>query len=172
MEESASEVIKVQDEKSWHKLDERAIPLWKIQATIGLSIPFLVIFIVGTILWLFTPFPGFLLILLVIVAISLYYFNLGWLPPRSYQGWSYRLTDTIIELKSGVIIQKSVLIPLSRLQHVDLVRGPIEQRFGLSSLKIHTAGTRAASHTIPGLEAEVASKLRDELIVAAKLKTG
>jgi len=162
--EGYAEVIK------WQKLDERVIPLWKIQSSIGLTIFSFIILTGGTVLWLLTPFSGFILLLLVLLVISLFYLNLFWLPKRRYLAWSYRLTDAIVELRSGIIINKSVLIPLSRLQHVDLIRGPIEQRFGLSSLKIHTAGTREASHTISGLEAKVAIKLRDDLIDAAKLK--
>lgn len=162
--EGASDIIR------WWKLDKRVISLWKIQSFIGLSILYIPVFIVGTALWLFTPFPGFVLLLLFLSAILLFYLNIFWLPKRRYLSWSYRLTDNILEFRSGIIIQKSVMIPLSRLQHADLIRGPIEQRLGLSSLKIHTAGTYAASHAISGLEAEAASKLRDDLIAASKLK--
>ncbi len=154
----------------WQKLDKRVVTLWKIQSSIGLSILYIPVFIGGTVSWLLTSFPGFILPLLVLSAIGLFYLNLFWLPKRRYLSWSYRLTDAILEFRSGIIIKKSVMIPLSRLQHVDLIRGPIEQRLGLSSLKIHTAGTHAAFHTISGLEAEAARKLRDDLIAAAKLK--
>ena len=121
-------------------------------------------------MWLFTPFPGFVFLLVVLAAFGLFCFNFFWLPKKRCESWSYRLTDTILEFRSGIILKKSVMIPLSRLQHADLIRGPIEQRLGLSSLIIHTAGTKAASHTISGLEAETADKLRDDLIAAAKLK--
>jgi uncharacterized protein len=170
MKERAKEMDASTDVSQWQKLDEGVIPLWRVQSCIVLTFIFGVLLSIATALWLLTPFPGLILLALVLLAISLFYLNLFWLPLRSYQAWFYRLSDDIVELKSGVIINTSVLIPLSRLQHVDLIRGPIEQRFGLSSLKIHTAGTRAASHTIPGLEASIAIKLRDDLVKAAKLK--
>lgn len=154
----------------WQELDKRVISWWKIQTSIGFSIFFFIILAGGTALWLLTPFPGFIFLLLVLSAINLFFLNFFWLPKRRYQSWSYRLTDTILEFRSGIIINKSVMIPLSRLQHADLIRGPIEQRLGLSSIIVHTAGTHAASHTIAGLEAETAGKLRDDLIAAAKLK--
>jgi membrane protein YdbS with pleckstrin-like domain len=56
------------------------------------------------------------------------------------------------------------LLPLSRLQHVDLHRGPLERAFGLASLILHTAGTHEARITIPGLDADEAVRLRDRLV--------
>jgi uncharacterized protein len=52
---------------------------------------------------------------------------------------------------------------VTRLQHVDLRRGPVERQFGLATLVLHTAGTHAASITIPGLDADEAVRLRDRL---------
>jgi hypothetical protein len=62
------------------------------------------------------------------------------------------------------------MIPLSRVQHVDLERGPIERHFGLASLEIHTAGTQNATHKISGLAAETANQVREELIAEANLE--
>ncbi|MFN0083810.1 MAG: PH domain-containing protein [Blastocatellia bacterium] len=87
-----------------------------------------------------------------------------WWPTRSYRGWGYRIDDRVLEIRSGVIVERVRLAPLSRLQHVDLHRGPFERRFGLASLVLHTAGTHAASMAIPGLEAAEAIRLRDHLV--------
>ncbi len=92
-----------------------------------------------------------------------------WYPNAAYEKWRYRADATVLELKFGVIWERSVLIPMSRLQHVDLHRGPLERHFGLTSLEIHTAGTRHASHRIPGIPMEKAVQLRDELVGAANL---
>ena len=154
----------------WHKLDERAVTLWKINEAIGFSIFFFIILTGGTALWLFIPFPGFILFSVILIVIILFCFNFLWLPGMRYGAWLYRLNDTIIEFKSGIVFKKSVMIPLSRLQHADLIQGPVEQHMNLSSLKIHTAGTHAASHKISGLDAETAGQLRNDLIAAAKIK--
>ena len=154
----------------WQKLDKRVVSWWKIQTSIGFLIFFFIILTGGTALWLLTPFPGAIFLLVVLAAAGLFCLNFFWLPEKRFQTWSYRLTDSILEFRSGIIFKKSVMIPLSRLQHADLIRGPIEQRLGISSLVIHTAGTKAASHTISGLEAETAGRLRDDLIASAKLK--
>ena len=51
----------------------------------------------------------------------------------------------------------------SRVQHIDLQRGPVERRFGLSTLVIHTAGTRHNAVSTSGLDADDAEALRDHL---------
>jgi uncharacterized protein len=85
-------------------------------------------------------------------------------PLRLYRSWGYRLDDRVLETRYGVLWQQTRLLPLSRLQHVDIKRGPLERRFGLASLILHTAGTHAASTEIPGLAADEAVRLRDHLL--------
>ena len=59
------------------------------------------------------------------------------------------------------------LIPMSRVQHVDTGRGPIERRFGLATVVLYTA---AGPSKIPGLAGEVADRLRDHIF--ARVKAG
>jgi membrane protein YdbS with pleckstrin-like domain len=87
-----------------------------------------------------------------------------WYPPRAYRAWGYRIDGKVLETRSGVWFQWIQLLPLSRLQHVDLYQGPLERYFGLASLVLHTAGTHNASLTIPGLAADQARRLRDHLV--------
>lgn len=59
------------------------------------------------------------------------------------------------------------MIPIRRIQHVDFLEGPWERRLKLARLQIYTAGTKRASHELPGLERETALHLRRRLILAA-----
>jgi uncharacterized protein len=86
-----------------------------------------------------------------------------WYPPRAYQAWGYRVEERVLEIRSGVWFRVVRLLPLSRLQHVDLHRGPLERAHGLASLTLHTAGSREASLGIPGLADADAERLRDQL---------
>ena len=54
-------------------------------------------------------------------------------------------------------------MPQSRVQHLDLRRGPLQRRLDLSTLVIHTAGTRHSAVTVSGLDAGDAERLRDTL---------
>ncbi len=87
-----------------------------------------------------------------------------WYPPRLYRSWGYRIDAKVLETRSGRLFQRARLLPLSRLQHVDIERGPLERMFGLAALILHTAGTHSANIRIPGLEAAEAMRLRDHLI--------
>lgn len=69
-----------------------------------------------------------------------------------------------LRIRRGVFWHSETLVPRSRVQHIDLNRGPLDRRFGLASLKVYTAGTKLASVSIDGLPAERAAQLRDALV--------
>ena len=147
-------------------LDPRVINLWRITRMIGFGIV-LLISLPGSLTagWVaFNSVAGVLTGWFALAAL------LGWLtwwyPPRAYRMWGYRVDDKVLETRSGIWFRVIKLLPLSRLQHVDLHRGPIERSHGLASLVLHTAGTHEAALIIPGLAAEEAVRLRDRLVAA------
>jgi membrane protein YdbS with pleckstrin-like domain len=86
--------------------------------------------------------------------------------PRNYRAWGYRVDQRVLLIKRGVWFRTIKLLPLPRLQHVDVKRGPLQRQFGLATLVLHTAGTHAAEIEVPGLDAEEAFRLRDRLVAA------
>src|SRR5262245_10489742 len=145
-------------------LDSRVINLWRISSLIGFGVLLLSVLIpvaaVGVaepraLVWLAS---GWL-----VMAAAAVWFCL-WYPPRLYRTWGYRIDMKVLETRSGLVFQRARLLPLSRLQHVDIERGPLERMFGLAALILHTAGTHSANIRIPGLEAAEATRLRDHLI--------
>lgn len=98
------------------------------------------------------------------LAVLRVYF-LFWHPQRVYRAWGYRLDGKVLETRHGIWFRELQLLPLARLQHVDLHNGPIERSMGLASLLLHTAGTQEATIVIPGLDANEAVKLRDHLVL-------
>jgi membrane protein YdbS with pleckstrin-like domain len=72
----------------------------------------------------------------------------------------------VLLIRKGVWFRSIKLLPLPRLQHVDVKRGPLQRHFGLATLVMHTAGTHAASIEVPGLDADEALRLRDRLVAA------
>ena len=58
-------------------------------------------------------------------------------------------------------------MPRSRVQHLDIERGPIERRFGLATLGVHTAGTRLSALRQGGFRDADAVALRDALLPEA-----
>ncbi len=89
-------------------------------------------------------------------------------PFISYRHRSYRVTPLGIEIRRGVVWRTTNHIPRSRVQHTDVRQGPIERRFGLAHLIIHTAGTMSASITLEGLQRETAVRIRNHLLASGE----
>ncbi|MGD8697711.1 MAG: PH domain-containing protein [Gemmatimonadales bacterium] len=87
---------------------------------------------------------------------------LAW-PSVRYRYWRWTIDDERVLIQKGVIWRSRSLIPRVRVQHVDTRTSPLQRWFGLASLIVYTAGTRGADAEIPGLTAEEAERLREEL---------
>ena len=84
-------------------------------------------------------------------------------PPLHYRFWRWDVRADRVLIQKGVIWRSRSVIPRVRVQHVDTRTSPMQRWFGLSSLIIYTAGTHGADAEIPGLAAEEAEALREEL---------
>lgn len=147
-------------------LDPRAIHYWRIHSLIGSCFLLAGLAVVGILVSLSMP-SAFLPCLTAWSALLLFrIWWFFWFPLRSYRAWGFRVDDKVLETRYGIWVRVITLLPLSRLQHVDLHRGPLERYFGLTSLVLQTAGTHNATMTIPGLDADLAVRLRDQLIAA------
>lgn len=87
-----------------------------------------------------------------------------WWPGVRYRHISYRTDEHGFTIRRGVLWRGVTSIPKARVQHTDVVQGPIQRRFGLSKLVIHTAGTQDASVSLSGLPYDKALPIRDFLI--------
>ncbi|MFY8326862.1 PH domain-containing protein [Pseudoalteromonas sp. ZZD1] len=56
-----------------------------------------------------------------------------------------------IAYQKGVIWQQVTILPLSRIQHTEIHRGPLERKLGLASLRLYSAGGMSADLNISGL---------------------
>lgn len=79
-----------------------------------------------------------------------------------YTRW--RLDEDGLRVRRGRFWRSEVLVPRARVQHLDIERGPIERRYGLATLVVHTAGTRLNAVRQPGFDEASASHLRDALV--------
>ena len=59
--------------------------------------------------------------------------------------------------------RRETRVPASRVQHLDLKHGPLERRWQLATLVIHTAGSKMSAVSVSGLDAADAERLRDRL---------
>ncbi|MEM6454728.1 MAG: PH domain-containing protein [Acidobacteriota bacterium] len=77
---------------------------------------------------------------------------------------SYRFGARGLQIRRGVLFRHQIAVPRSRVQHTDVVQGPIERSYGLATLVVHTAGMLHAAVHLPGLAHEDALGLRDQLL--------
>jgi membrane protein YdbS with pleckstrin-like domain len=82
-------------------------------------------------------------------------------PQRIYARLRYRLTERLLQVVRGWLFHTDTIVPLVRVQHLDVVRGPLDKMFGTASLVIHTAGTHNSIVTVPGLAPDRAGEIRD-----------
>lgn len=81
---------------------------------------------------------------------------------------SWRLDERGLQVRRGLAWKSEILVPRSRVQHLDLERGPIERRHGLATLVVHTAGTRLYALRQSGFLDADAVALRDALLPEAE----
>lgn len=81
---------------------------------------------------------------------------------RQVRATSYALRPDDLLVASGIMFKRLVVVPYGRMQLVDVTRGPIDRRFGLASVQLHTAAATTDA-SVPGLTPEVATGLRDKL---------
>ncbi|WP_306318600.1 MULTISPECIES: PH domain-containing protein [unclassified Streptomyces] len=87
----------------------------------------------------------------------------GWvLLGRNWRSWRYAERADDLLISRGVLWHEETIVPYGRMQLVEVTSGPLERKFGLASLQLHTAAA-ATDATIPGLAPAEAERLRDRL---------
>jgi uncharacterized protein len=113
---------------------------------------------------LFAPAPG--IFSAAVAALALLAALL--LPRRRYRRWGYWMDEDELHIRYGVWTRVRTAIPFGRVQHIDVAQGPVERPFGLSTLILHTAGTRGSAVALPGLKTADAERMRD--LIRAKIR--
>lgn len=76
----------------------------------------------------------------------------------------YALREHDLNYQSGLIFRSLVSQPLLRIQHIEIKRGPVERKAGLSTLQVFSAGGVTHTFYIPGIEHERAIELRQFIL--------
>jgi len=149
-----------------HHVDPRSVTIARI---IGLSITSLIAMVplvIITIGFAVGGVPG---------VVYLTFFG-GWLvfgalalllaviwPAVRHKRLHYLVDERGLRIRRGVFWRTVIWIPISRVQHTDFTQGPVQRRFDLATLTVHTAGTAGASISLAGLEHTIAARLCDHL---------
>lgn len=86
-----------------------------------------------------------------------------WLGARRHSYYRWQLSETGFAVRSGKLWQRHTHVPSTRVQHLDISRGPLQRRYGLATLTVHTAGTHGHALSLPCLDLNDAEALRKAL---------
>jgi membrane protein YdbS with pleckstrin-like domain len=99
----------------------------------------------------------------VVVVLGLVAVGWGWaVVGRTVRSWGYAERAEDLLVTRGVLVRQLVVVPYGRMQFVDVTAGPLDRRFGLATVQLHTAAA-ATDAQIPGLVPAEAARLRDRL---------
>lgn len=84
-------------------------------------------------------------------------------PAARHRHLCYRVHAEGLRIRRGVFWRKTIWIPITRVQHTDVSQGPLQRKYGIAKLTVHTAGTEGASISLSGLEYGIADRLSDHL---------
>ena len=108
--------------------------------------------------WLVTTWLAALVVALGLIAVGW-----GWvIVGRNVRSWGYAERAEDLLVTRGVLVRQLVVVPYGRMQFVDVTAGPLDRRFGLATVQLHTAAA-ATDAQIPGLVPAEAARLRDRL---------
>ncbi|HWM10632.1 MAG TPA: PH domain-containing protein [Solirubrobacteraceae bacterium] len=86
-------------------------------------------------------------------------------PSLRWRHWRWEVRPEAIDIRHGTFTIRRTLVPMLRVQHVDSVRGVVEQSLDLATVVVHTA---AGSHKIPMLSVKDAAEVRDRIAGLAR----
>ncbi len=140
---------------------KRLSPAYKTTEYIGTAILFTFLFIGATIFFFSTsPVLGMYRYAIYVLWILLFSLSM-FLVSKRYEMAGYALRENDVIHKHGVWWQVVTTIPFNRMQHCEISQGPIQNAFGLATLRVFTAGGTSSDLSIDGLDHEEAKRIKD-----------
>ena len=149
------------------RLDEKAKASWFVGRIIAFIIISIILVIgwiflkdeIGSDIWVYYFIGGFLLILLLINALVY--------PAIEYRQWEYSIDENKVQIVHGIYFITTSIVPIVRIQNIEMQQGPINRMFSLANIVIKTAG---GSISIPGLHKDEAASLAEYINVKTIIK--
>ena len=151
-----------------HRVSRRAVAFWAARAAAGwiaviaVEILVLVIGVHDIATWRYVTIGASGAVALAHVVL---------MPRWRYRVHRWETTPTAVYTQVGWFNQERRIAPASRIQTVDIHRGPLEQVFRLANVTVTTASA-AGPLKIHGLDRATAERLVDELTAVAHLSAG
>ena len=141
-----------------------AIGLWAVEGVLGALV--LAAVVVG--LEVLLPLPTWLAVLLPVLVLVEAVVTIGFRPRLRYRVHRWEVTAEAVFTRTGWLSRTWTLVPISRIQTVEVTRGVVQQLFGLASVAVLTASSQGTVR-IPHLDADIAARVADDLARRAEL---
>ncbi len=149
------------DAPAWQSLAPRAATARAVETAVG-NLVLVALVIIGC--WLFLPWWA------PVIAAAVGVVWWAWLTIRAWRwtrAFRYAEREHDLIIRSGLWNRHLSVIPYSRMQSVQVHSGPIDRLWGLAKVALVTASVESHA-SIPGLNADVATGLRDRLVKAGE----
>jgi membrane protein YdbS with pleckstrin-like domain len=149
-------------EPAW-PLSRSAIGLWITEGAItslflGIGAALFTVFVPSD-----APAPIPVLRWVIPIAVLVYaVVAIGVRPRIRFRVHRWEVTDEAVYTLTGWLTRTWTLVPISRIQTVDVTRGVLQQLFGLSTVAVMTASSQGTVQ-VWHLEADVAQQVADDL---------
>ena len=155
-------------EPAW-SLSRSAIGLWMTQGAIGT----LVYTVAVTVAIVLVPGDAGLPATLVrwlgpVLVVGYGVVAIGVRPRLRYRVHRWEVTGEAVYTLTGWLTRTWTLVPVSRIQTVDVTRGVFQQLFGLATVAVLTASSQGTVR-VPHLDVDVARRVADDLARRAEL---
>jgi membrane protein YdbS with pleckstrin-like domain len=148
------------EQVSLQSLERGYITVLRIRSAIGWLIVAAIAAVADGILqWRSGISPGLVAGPVIVVALI----SIVFLVPRRWRRWGHAFTDRELHVAHGWPTRVHTVVPVSRVQHIDVSQGPIERSAGLATLSLHTAGTENSLVVLSGITRQRAEEIRDAI---------
>lgn len=104
--------------------------------------------------------------LLPFAAAALALWRIAVVPQLRWRRWRWELRDEELDLRHGLLTEVRTIVPISRVQHVEVRRTPLASSLGLSEVVVHTA---AGTTEVPAMDERAAVAVRDRIADLARV---
>ncbi len=149
------------------RLDPAFVPYERLSGWVTAGVVFVLgPLVLGGMVLAGDPKPGKLVVVasIWIALVALFVTTTLVFPRLRFERARWTLSRAGLEIRTGVVFRELTSVPRSRVQHLDVTQGPIQRKFGLATLVVHTAGQQHSEVELSGVAHEVALAIRDDLM--------
>lgn len=90
----------------------------------------------------------------------------AWIRPFSWKRTGYTILDGVILLRRGAVWRSLSIVPLARLQSLEIEQGPLDRMLGLASTRLHTVSGPVRPR-LPGVDSVHSAELFETVAAGA-----